>query len=168
MEETSVNKLPFPETTDSPDGPTQIGDLAEALDVLKWGSRNLKPTVGIKRCSADLALTEAFQDVVMAGGNLEITPDVASNLLVFAQFMLTPHAGDTFKGRIMVDAEAREAVEFIEIEEALTRVPLPLFDVIPLSAAKHTIKLQAQDVPAIGGTKVRKSATWFAYMLVAS
>lgn len=170
MDETAINKLPFPEDTDAPNGPEQIKALADALDVLNWGSRNLKPTVGIKRCSTELSLTEAFQDVAMTGGDLAITPAVASNLIVVAQIAVgSATNGSDHEFAFKVDAEAeRESTNLFPGAGVGNRVIVPHIDVIPLSAAAHTIKLRARAIPNTGPPKVKNDGTWFAYALFAS
>lgn len=130
-------------------------------------SRKFKPTAGVKRCSADLVMTEAYQDIAFTGGNLAITPAVASTLLIWAQFSFGSHTGDTEEFRILMDAEERESVKFIEVLEGVNRGNMPLFDAIPLTAAAHTIKMQARQVP-VHGDSLFKDATRFTYMLVAA
>ena len=130
-------------------------------------SRKLKPTAGAKVASEDLTMSETFQDIPMSGGQLEITPSVASTLLVWAQANVGAHTGDSSVIRLLMDAEERAKDEFVEISESVTRQPLSLVDAIPLTAAKHTIKLQAKQTPG-AGNKVWSALTRFTYLLVAA
>jgi hypothetical protein len=130
-------------------------------------SRKFKPTAGLKVCSADLALTEAYQDIAFTGGNLVITPAVASTLMMWVQIGFGSHTGDTESFRILMDAEERALGEFVEVTESVNRAPMMLVDAIPLTAAEHTIKLQAKQVPS-HADKVWANITRYTYMLVAS
>lgn len=103
MKETAVNKLPKPEDTDAPDGPTQIGLLADTLDVLKWGSRNLKPTAGIVYgTGGSVFMLTSMTDV--PGAVLEITPAVESKLLVTAVFDFATGATNKCEGTVRLAA----------------------------------------------------------------
>lgn len=91
---TTVNALPYPEDTDAPNGPAQIKALAELLDTLKYGSRNLKPTVEEKQQSEDMTLTESF--VLVPGLKYEVTPAVASKLIVDLTVLPHPSTASNF------------------------------------------------------------------------
>lgn len=164
---TAVNNLPYPEDTDAPDGPAQIKALAELLDTLKWGSRNLKPSIGMKGMSADsLELTTSYQDI--EGCKLDITPAVSSNLFIVAAFdmQVISESAPELLGAIKVDAEAeRERLARLYAANG-TRATTILVDVIALTAAAHTIKLRTKRVGGAG--KVWKLGTGFGYLLVAS
>lgn len=155
MGETTVNILPYPVDGDAPDGPAQIKALAEALDVLKWGSRNLKPTIGkVNGSGSVITLTASYADITNA--KLEITPAVASTLLMICTFDLSVHANNS--------ATTAQAAGTINVDGADTSSPLadlqelaPATSVViggtvsqtyavALTAAAHTIKLRAKKV----------------------
>lgn len=174
MKETA-NGLPYPEDTDSPDGPAQIKALADALDVLKWGSRNLKPTVGVVGCSADLNLTNAYQDV--PGTELKITPAVASTLLVVASFNFifeTVDGNYRAQGTMRLDSTDQEGrvANAGGLIKASIDTPVHGMQVyaLALTAAAHTLKMRAKyDVRETGGNiRIQDLGTAFLYALVAS
>lgn len=160
--ETSVNKIPFPLDADAPDGPTQIKALADLLDTLKWGSRNLKPVAGVKAAGGNLALTTSYQDVPET--TLEITPAVASILKVIAIFNFQSIVStEEALGTVRVDAVDQSQPALAEGSGTFAQVYA-----IPLTAAAHTIKLRAK-VGAEGHTgECNGFGTQFLYELIAS
>lgn len=167
MAETPVNKLPYPTDADAPDGPVQIKALADALDVLKLGSRNLKPTIDIISASGDLTLTGSYQDV--PGCVLEYTPPIAMNLFVLAIFEMQGSPGECW-GSIKLDEEAESAALAKSSNDAGTdRHTVSQVYKLALSAAKHTIKLRAKKGPAEANNTgiVRTAGTRFLYLAVA-
>lgn len=174
MKETAVNKLPYPEVADSPNGAAQIKALADALDVLKWGSRNLKPTMGVVQATSNLTLTESYADV--AGGVLEITPAVASLLKITTIFRFTgvgeAGSGVSMVGTVKLDAaaeEARVAASNAHSGGAESQATVSQVHLLSLTAAKHTIKLRAKKFGGGGTTGLLVAAdTCFMYELVAS
>lgn len=180
MKETTVNKLPYPEDTDAPDGAAQIKALVDLLDTLKWGSRNLKPTLGlIQATTGATALESNFADV--PGAVLEITPDVASNLAIvtFADLEETGPTSTTTIARpystIKLDAEADHSrwgtIQSGIIGNGTNITPFVRGTavqgyVLALSAAKHTIKLRAKRSGASGN--VNGAGSGFLYLLAAS
>jgi hypothetical protein len=184
---TTVNAIPYPEDSDAPDAPTQIKALATLLDTLKWGSRNLAPTIGLKAAESDLALSASFEDVPLSGGSLELTPAVESKLLIAAVFDLEASPSSTgaiirARGTIRLDAadqtrEARVSAQLGDrIDETagevtnlnnVLRATVPQFYLLTLSAAKHTIKMRARRETSPEG-KCYAANTGFAYLLVAA
>lgn len=166
---TTVNAIPYPEDTDAPDGPAQIKALAELLDTLKWGSRNLAPTVGMVNASGGLLLTESAVDV--PGAVLEITPAVASKLLVVSSFRLMARNSGGASGSIWLDGVKSSKECGVSLTGTTTgaasSVSVPLYEVLTLTAAKHTIKLRAQKEGTVECT-LTASGTGFLYVLVAS
>jgi hypothetical protein len=169
VKSTAVNALPYPEATDPPDGPSQFKGLAEALDVLGWGSRNLKPTIGVKQAAATLLELETagFQDIALAGGDLVLTPDVNSQLLVLATFDLMAGTGNNTApganiaeaiGTIRLNSEDQGRCAEVKVQREgpmyriENRVTATQFYSLALNAAtKYTIKMRAKRVE-LGGT----------------
>lgn len=110
-------------------------------------SRKFKPTVGVKVASEEkaLAANPVFTQIPLTGGNLEITPAVASNLIVLSHFSMRVH-GITkpveLFGHMRVDAEDR-AEAYDRSGAADSTLSALMLDVIPLTAAKHTISMRA-------------------------
>jgi hypothetical protein len=156
MKATAINAIPYPEDSDAPNGPQQIKELATLLDVLKWGSRNLKPTLVLKSATKALELTTSYQDVT--GAVLEITPAVASVLKVTIIADLTVLGpGGSAQASIKVDSETEDAaVAHLDNDTAASlRVTASQIYVVTLSAAAHTIKMRAKKV---GGTATANTA----------
>lgn len=181
MKETAVNKLPYPEDTDPPDGPGQIKALADVLDTLKYGSRNLKPSIGLVTGEAAEAFGTANTFVDVPGAKLEITPAVAGNLIVVTNLAVeatttTITGGETFEMQtsLKVDAEAELARVGLYKFTGLTAPPLPFtisvmqFYVVPLTAAKHTIQLRARRSAFGRRLNLPGNASGFAHALFAS
>ncbi|MGH2939840.1 MAG: hypothetical protein ACRDPE_17145 [Solirubrobacterales bacterium] len=136
-------------------------------------SRKFKPSVDLIEASATLACTEAFQDI--AGCKLEITPAVASYLLIHAVFDAEVHPNNSPTAASVVGALNVDGV--VQARQAFKQVLSPAANTtnrdtiaqnwkIPLTAVKHTIKLQGKK----GGPEpvnIFPTATNFLYMLVA-
>lgn len=146
---------------------TKIGDGAVT-------SRKMKPTTGLVAASADLALTEAYQDIT--GTTLEITPAVASILLVTTVFDIEIHPNAekaaTGIGTLSVDAVDQERVAqkqalIVPTGNAVLRDTVFQQYRLALTAAKHTIKMRCKKTGA-EPMKVYKTNTCFMYQLVAS
>lgn len=121
-------------------------------------SPKFKPTAGIKAATANKELTEFLQDI--SGCVLEITPSIASILRVNLVVNKVGLAG--IEGNLLVDGVAQEAKAWIGNGEVATTAP-QVFD-IPLTAAAHTIKLQAKKFNAGAATLIGVH-TRFAYDL---
>jgi hypothetical protein len=137
-------------------------------------SRKSKLSVGVVSASgSDLTLTTSYQDV--PGASLEITPAVASVLLVHAVFDLGFIAGASavFEavGTMKVDSDAEQArlavltVRLVTTESQ--RASVAQTYAIPLTAAKHTLKLRAKR-GAENGAVCYTANTSFSYLLLAS
>lgn len=142
-------------------------------------SRKSKLTSGVIGPTGSLALTNAYQDASGgAGGSLEITPAVPSVLLVdaFFYFLLQPEGsgwgtinvdgtdlGSTFEELGSVQIPARG--ENPSTTRAMS-ITVPSFYRVPLTAAKHTIKLRAKKVT--GGASTNLEAAMARYVLIAS
>lgn len=165
----AVNKIPYSLGTDKPpDVPAVTKAMAEALDALKWGSRNLKPTVGVKAATESLALTGSYQDVV--GTTLEITPAVASilNITAIFEFRLG-EAAARFNGTIRLDSTDQTPVAAYEASGAGNRATVSQVYSLSLTAALHTVKMRAiRASGASGGVLGGEGSTRYLYTLVAS
>lgn len=179
---TTVNAIPYPEDTDAPNGPAQIKALAELLDTLKWGSPNLKPTVGVKAASSDLVLTTSYVDVELSGGNLEINPAVASILKVTAVFTTVMSGTVSTSGY----AEARGTLNLDGVDQApiakrlvLLNSPAGVADsdyasvsqvyLLSLTAGeKHIVKMRGRKSATSYEVKVESGNTRMLYELAAS
>lgn len=85
VDETPIYKLPFPEDSDAPDGPTQIEGLADALEAIKWLTANI----------ADKAITEAkLADALKA----LLVHDTAESLKIIRGIVDTSGAGSIVEG----------------------------------------------------------------------
>lgn len=173
MGETSVNKLPYPTDANAPDGPTQIKALAEALDALKWGSRNLSPAAGLIQASEEKPVENAsYADI--PGTTLEITPAVASLLIINATWTFSEASGGPtlhLKGTIRLDSEDQTAAAQIGAIPEGSGFPhsISMPYVLALSAAKHTIKMRARrDGGVAPSAKYAAGSTRYSYLLLAT
>jgi hypothetical protein len=166
MKATTIWGIPYPEDTDPPDGPTQIKALADYLDTLKWGSRNLRTTDGIVAASGDLTLANGeWKDV--PGASVEIAPVVASKLKVTAIFDLENNGSGLVEGALALNGTRQSAHVLHNQSSGLHRATLAQVFILTLPAEKHTIKLQAQRIGENTG-KVEADHTRFLYEMVAS
>lgn len=139
---------------------------AEAITSQKW-----KPTAGVKSASSDLTLGEAFADV--AGMKLEITPSVASTLLVVAIFDFElSQSGAAAQGSLKLDSETEltPVGELKSNQAAVERATIAQVYALPLTAGAHTIKGRAKNSEhsvTVNG-KCIAASTQFLYLLFAS
>jgi len=140
-------------------------------------SRKHKPTTGIITPTETLNLGEAYADV--PGTALEITPAVASYLkitAVFEMFLTSANSefgisGGRIYATISVDGVDQPTVAFMQHTddkseshwETVSQVYL-----IPLTAAKHTIKMRARKEQTTNQTQIIKNNTQMIYELFAS
>lgn len=189
MGETTVNKLPWPEDGDAPDGPVQVKALADALDVLKWGPRNLKPDAGVKTSATEAGqtITESYADVT-GFSTLTITPAVTSLLLVTAVFdfqveQTGSSVGSAFtfdvQGTVRLDSSDQTpvarllgAVGMNAAGDYRERATVTQVYALALTAAEHTVKPRVKRGELIGGGSksavVFPSNTKLLYQLFAS
>lgn len=172
---TTVNALPYPEDTDTPDGPAQFKALADALDVLRWGSRNLKPTAGEKIVAADFTLATGVGAKEITGSKIEITPAVDSKLFVDAAFAWQYVGGShlslaTYLEHVGVNQEqigrtqgpeARMPEYGVTAGQAMFELPAGVKASIILMAAKLGVGIGEE-------AKILKELTRYTYVLVAA
>jgi hypothetical protein len=145
-------------------------------------SRKLKPTCGVVTAELVEAWGTANTWVDVAGAKLEITPAVASTLLVST--VLTMEAtttsvtgGETFelKSSLKVDAEAEQTRIGLYQQTGLVAPPLPYtiqvvqFYALALTAAvKHTIQLRGRKNAFGRRLSLPANTSGFSYTLFAS
>lgn len=157
--ETPLYKIPSPTDSDTPNAPAQYKAQADAIDAIKWLSQSVKLTTLEKKATAT-EVSETFADV--AGMTFEITPVAASVLVLAVVPDLTKLTvgNTTFTGIVNVDGESTAASEArglmqvrlgeAEFNPAHLAVQ-PRILLIPMTAAKHTVKVQARATRGGGG-----------------
>ena len=139
-------------------------------------SKKLKPTAGVITASGESTLTASYADV--SGAKLEITPSVASLLLVTAVFdfevetVATPGAVVEAVGSLKVDSESEQSIGAIFSKKSLGTVDALRNSAsqtyaLSLTAATHTIKMRAKK-NGEGTAKARTFATRLSYLLLAA
>lgn len=111
-------------------------------------SRNLKPTYGRLQATSNLTLSTALQDI--PGCTVTFSPATASNVLVWGVFAANGNsavtAGDLMQGALVVDGTAQGSSATFVFSTITARATVTQVWLIALSAASHTIKLQAQNI----------------------
>ena len=142
---------------------TQIGEnlgnesiLTANLKNAAVTSRKFKPTSGLLQLSETKTLTESLVD--MPGLKLEITPEVASILLVTLTATFQIPNSTVARAVLVVDGvEQEDAAEWIGNSTFGGNFPMATQVYrIALTAAAHTIKVQAHKSAAGGETKMLK------------
>jgi len=134
-------------------------------------SQKLKPTAGVVAASEALAVTTSYQDV--PGAKLEITPAVASTLLIVATFDFQNPAtnGPTLLGTLKLDSETEEAAvarwKTPSVEGTTGGVYSQVY-ALSLSVAAHTIKMRAKREGGISNGETKAVTTRMLYTLFAS
>lgn len=128
-------------------GVTQIGNNKLATGMYQDGSvtsQKFKPTMESKVSSANLSLTEAFQDI--AGTIYEVTPPVASKLFLIASFRMLSTSGGTARGTVNLDGsdEPDHATLTPEAGKSASATVGQIYMLTLSAATKHTIKLRAK------------------------
>lgn len=134
-------EFPYLLESDIPDMGAGDKAVADKLQVVKWLSQSLKPTIGLKNSTSTLALTTSYQEV--PGTKLEITPVVSSVLAVVIVPVLFAEAGTTAFATIKVDTTNESQTAEIGMNAQGTITPAQVY-LVSLSAAKHTITMQAE------------------------
>lgn len=116
--------------------------------------------VGVVSATENLVLSETYADMV--GAKLEITPTVSSKMLVVASFTKVEGIGATL-GSLKLDSNATE-------ETAASWGPAnngtaSQVYLLSLTAALHTIKLQARRVTGASAATMGAVGTRFIYVL---
>lgn len=154
------------ETAKLADGAVTEVKIADAAAT----SRKTKLTAGKIAASEGLALGEAYGDI--PGCKLEITPLVASNLLIIATFDFTNSSEGIGVaenvGSISVDGAAENASIARQRGVFNGWASVSQSYVIPLTAALHTIKLRAKRASGTVASEAAKAGTGFSYVLLAS
>lgn len=138
-------------------------------------SRKIKPTIGTKTASGNLVTEEAYADV--PGLALEITPQVASNLMLWTSiYAASITSSPTLTGIVSVDGEGAATSEARGPLTHKANVPLaegPVLiatglHVIPLSATAHTVKIRFKRTSTGSQAATLSTASRMLYQLCAS
>lgn len=135
-------------------------------------SRKFKPTTNLVPATGNLALTGAFQDI--PGAILEITPAIASLLKITAVFDLEvhPNGGNSKSvGTLSLDGVDQERQAILQsngVTNLQIRGTMTQTYKLPLSAAKHTIKMRAANPLGAEACTCYEENTNFLYELCAS
>ncbi len=129
------------------------------------GSDVLGPIVGSIVTAGTYALTTSFADVTNM--SLSITPAVASKIIVAGvwDFNANGVAGtDEAEGRLLVDGAAQDDLAFFIFSQNSSRATVGQFYAANLTAAAHTIKMQAMNLNnARGLADVNTSMTYWLF-----
>lgn len=114
-----------------------------ALDE-KITSRMLAPTIIEQRCTAGTT-TSGTTETDLTGATISVTPAIASVALVIGVFRVSSHTvdGDQFLGLLDVDGTNEGAAAVINATGVASRQTFTQIWLVPLTAAAHTLKLQA-------------------------
>lgn len=171
----SVYEFPWPGDSQAPNGPLEFEELAKKADAVKWLSRSLKPVSGVRVGSgAIITLTGSYQDVT--GTTLEITPEVASYIRINAVFGLNVQENNAVAiptealGTMSVDGVDQTSPlanlsVLVPSTNAAVGATVAAHYLLPLSAAKHTIKMRAKKNTGENAT-IDPSLTCFSYDLI--
>lgn len=131
-------------------------------------SRKMKPTIDIQVATSNVGLGAEYGDV--PGTTLEITPTVASILYITAIFGFeSAVAGDIrAEGTMRLDAEDLFPPAFFTGEDNPKGATTSQIFKIPLTAAKHTIKMRVRKAGGFGTGELNSDYTRYQYLLVAS
>lgn len=158
----------------------KIALLAITTELIADGavtSRKFKPTIGTKQTTEfETAVGAAYADI--AGTELAITPEVASWLKIFATIqwgLTTAGSAAVASVALMVDGVQQTPTYFTRLAAPSTwgagsfnnngEYGQPCFWLVSLTAAAHTIKLQAKH--EAGSTVSVGAGTGYLYELVA-
>jgi hypothetical protein len=127
-------------------GTGELGDKAVTTAKVDDGavtSQKAKLTAGVIAGSTTLSLSGVYQDV--PGAMLEITPAVASKLLVTATFQFTAGAGSNVEGTLSFDGSDQSRAALLqEIGSSSIAASVSQSYELALTAGeKHTIKMRA-------------------------
>ncbi|MGZ4542076.1 MAG: hypothetical protein ACXVXI_02895, partial [Mycobacteriaceae bacterium] len=122
------------------------------------------PTMGEVDASGNLTLTGSAQDV--PGATITLTPTVPGKLLVVGTFDFScTVAGEILSGNLNVDGTAQTQAALMA--GSINRLAVTRHWTVSLTAASHTIKLQASRLSGTGTThSVNSIHTGFSYQFV--
>lgn len=167
---TPLFELPYPQDGDVPDAPTQIHNLALRVEALL----DVLATHGIVAASGSSGvLPTTWTDV--PGCSIDLTPTMPVHALIVATFYvdIEKNAGASTLGidcRLTVDSTGQAKAAHVYKDDAIAVATVHQTMIqqvyrVPLTAALHTLKLQAQRV-SNGGAVVTLADTQFLYRLV--
>lgn len=130
-------------------------------------SRMLAPTVVEKRCTTDTAINSGAETDI-TGATITLTPAIASMALVLGTFDIDGGtAVDIFVGLLDVDGTNEGAAVVYGVPTAGgDRKSLCQHWIVPLTAASHTLKLQAYRASGTGSATVVATHTKLTVILL--
>lgn len=172
MPKTPIYEWPFPDDEDAPDGPAQMGAMAEAGDATKWLSRSLKPTTGLVSASADKSeIGESYED--LGGTETKLTLPVKSFVLVTAVWQVQSTqivSALTATMRFNSTDHAATAISFHgdatsgSLSDNITQIYRE-----ELAAGEHTLKMRVKaSIAGLTTLKVLKAGTRYSYSVHAA
>lgn len=109
-------------------------------------SRKFKPTIGRKTVASmpegEPNESPNYKSFTLTGGDLILTPAVPSFLILWGTVLWNVHTADTAVCRFLLDGVGQSVNEFFSTFNEQTYGHMPINDVLTLTAAEHTIKLQ--------------------------
>lgn len=129
-------------------------------------SRKLAPVLVEKSSTANTTINSGT-DTDITGASISVTPAIACMAIVWATFdMYATTAGDIYAGRLKVDGVNQGAEVLYQTTGANHRHTLGQHWVFPLTAAAHTIKLQAARSAGSGSCLVYSAHTKLTLLLI--
>ena len=118
-------------------------------------SRKLAPTVIIETCTGNVTIN-AGTDIDITGCTTTFTPAVASTALVVGTFTWNnPSTTSTeFKGMLDVDGANETSASYIPVPAGYTKWTTSQVWLVNLTAASHTLKLQATRTVGTGSNSI--------------
>lgn len=149
---------------------SRVGALESALRAIRAkqlsGSDTLATTVGSVVTAGTYNLTTGWADVT--GMSLSITPLVASTIIVAAVWDLNANGAavvnDSVSGRLDIDGTPQTDLVYYIFRVGTSRATLGNIYVASLTAAAHTIKMQAiNNTAARGRVDVNTAMTYWLF-----
>lgn len=133
----------------------EFDGIAAALNSLVAG--------GVVSASEDLTLKNTTQDV--PGAEVNLSPTVASKLLVVANFRVFCSGATIFEGFLRVGESDQSQVAYLGETTTAETMASQIY-VVDLAAGTHTVKLRAKAPSVSGAPKVRATHSRLLYLLI--
>jgi hypothetical protein len=164
--------FPKPAGTDSPDGPTQIGALADAADAALQ-NQLARLVTGLllsinKAATATLTLTTSLADIAGCTTTFSVTGAHAFALVVGAFDMSKTAVAAAAVGVLVVDGSVQAAqAQFSDFSNTISdRTTVSETWIVPLAAGSRTLKLQASRTPGSGTVNANITNTTMSVLVV--